>query len=107
MAQVIWNKLAQKEWRKFLLYGLNEFGETSAINFVKRTNDIVGRIRQHPKVGHPESLLRHKKNKTYRSIYIIGPLKIIYYYIESSDTVRIADVWDSRREPTKLAKRIR
>lgn len=31
---------------------------------------------------------------------------MIYYYNEKSDTIRIVDIWDMRREPSKLAKRI-
>ena len=46
MAQVIWNKQAQKEWRSRLLYGLSEFGESAAVNFVNRTNFIVENIRK-------------------------------------------------------------
>lgn len=66
MAKVIWNKQAETEWRKRLLY----------------------------------------EKHHYRHFRLIGPLKLIYYYIESSDTIRIVDVWDSRREPKKLSKRI-
>ena len=105
MAEVIWNKQAQQEWRNRLIYGLNEFGETSAINFVRRTNLIVESIRNHPKTGFLEPLLKHRK-KQYRAHIIIGPLKMIYYYNEKSDTIRIVDIWDMRREPSKLAKRI-
>lgn len=106
MAQVIWNKQAELEWRRKLLYGWGEFGEATAIHFVQRTNKIVGIISRHPKVGIPEPLLQTKK-RDYRYFHLIGPLKLIYYYLESSDVVRIADVWDSRREPAKLSKRIR
>ena len=38
---------------------------------------------------------------------IIKRFKLIYYYAESSDTVHIADIWDTRREPSKLSKRIK
>ena len=58
MAEVMWNKLAIQEWRNRLLYGLNEFGETSAIHFVQRTNDIIDRIRKHPEIGYPEPFER-------------------------------------------------
>lgn len=106
MAQVIWNKQAQKEWRNRLLYGLSEFGESAAVNFVNRTNFIVENIRKNPQSGFLEPLLSDRKQK-FRAHYIVGPLKLIYYYVKSSDTIRIADVWDSRREPSKLSKRIR
>lgn len=106
MADVIWNKQAELEWRKKLIYGLDEFGRTTAINFVQRTNFVIDTIRKYPMVGTPEPLLRNKK-KVYRHFHLIGSLKLIYYYQESSDTVRIADVWDTRREPSRLARRIR
>ena len=32
--------------------------------------------------------------------------KLIYYYSESSDTVHVADIWDTKREPSKLGNRI-
>ena len=106
MAKVIWNKQAETEWRKRLLYGLDEFGETTAISFVQRTNYIVDIIRKHPKAGIREPLLRNRR-KVYRYFHLIGPFKLLYYYLESSDTIRITDIWDSRREPKKLVKRIR
>jgi plasmid stabilization system protein ParE len=106
MAEVIWNKQAEHEWRQKLLYGLSEFGQTTAIKFVQRTNYVIGIIRKHPKIGTPEAFLQGRK-KVYRQFHLLGPLKIVYYYIESSDTIRIVDVWDTRREPSKLIKRIR
>lgn len=106
MAEVIWNKQAELEWRKKLIYGLNEFGQTTAIQFVQRTNYIVEIIRKHPRAGIREPLLKGRK-KVYRYFHLVGSLKIIYYYLESSDTIRIIDIWDSRREPNKLAKRVR
>lgn len=41
MAKVIWNKQAENEWRRRLLYGLDEFGQTTAIDFVQRTNFVI------------------------------------------------------------------
>lgn len=105
MAEVIWNKQAENEWRKKMLYGLDEFGQTTALRFVQRTNEIVSIIRKHPKAGLREPLLRNQK-KVYRYFHLMGSLKLLYYYVESSDTIRIADVWDSRREPAKLQHRI-
>ena len=105
MAEVIWNKQAENEWRKTMVYGLDEFGQTTAIRFVQRTNEIVNIIRKHPKAGLREPLLRNLK-KVYRYFHLMGSLKLLYYYVESSDTIRIADVWDSRREPAKLQHRI-
>ena len=105
MAEVIWNKQASQEWRSRLLYGLDEFGETTAVKFVGRTNQVVERIRNYPEIGYLEPVLKHKRRK-YRAYHLVGPLKLIYYYAKSSDTIRIVDVWDMRREPRKLSKRL-
>lgn len=88
-----------------MLYGLSEFGQTTAVRYVHRTNYIIDFIRKHPTAGTIEPLLKSKKN-VYRFYHLIGPLKLIYYYVESSDTIRIADVWDSRREPKRLSRRL-
>ena len=105
MAEVIWNKQAESEWRNKMLYGLEEFGQTTALRFVQRTNEIITIIRKHPKAGLREPLLCSKKH-VYRYFHLVGSLKLIYYYVESSDTIRVADIWDSRREPSKLRRRI-
>ena len=54
-------------------------------------------------------LFRYLKNrkKHYRARHIIGRFKLIYYYNETTDTVHIADIWDMRRDPAKLANRIK
>ena len=106
MAQVVWNKQAQQEWHSKLLYGFNEFGETTAVEFVRRTNHIIDNLKEHPQIGFIEPLLRHKKRR-YRAYLLLGPLKMIYRYIESTDTIRIVDIWDMRREPKRLSRRIR
>ena len=33
--------------------------------------------------------------------------KIIYYYNETEDTVRVIDIWDTKMNPQTLVKRIR
>lgn len=52
-----------------MLYGLDEFGKTTAIRFVQRTNDVVNLIRKHPKAGLREPLLRNKKH-VYRYFHL-------------------------------------
>ena len=79
MAEVIWNKQAENEWRKKLLYGLDEFGQTTAIRFVQRTNEIINIIRKHPKAGLREPLLRNRK-KVYRYFHLMGSLKLWQLY---------------------------
>ena len=38
---------------------------------------------------------------------MVSIFKIIYHYDAVNDVVHIADIWDTRRDPIKLAKRIK
>ena len=106
MAEVKWQKRAERELYRYLVKGFLEFGETTANKFAARVGYISKDLEKFPETGYPEPLLRDKK-KLYRAYHINRRFKIIYYYAASSDTVHIADIWDTRREPSRLAKRIK
>lgn len=105
MATVIWNKRPELIWRELLLSGHQDFGTTTAKRFVKKTDEIVARLEKHPESGFPESLLKSRKC-LYRAVHLLPHHKIIYRYYNTSDTVRIVDIWDTRMNPDKLRKRI-
>ncbi|MBQ3752269.1 MAG: type II toxin-antitoxin system RelE/ParE family toxin [Prevotella sp.] len=106
MAQVKWQKRAENELYRYLVKGFLEFGETTANKFTTKVALINDDLMKFPEAGFPEPLLKDRK-KLYRARHIVGRLKLIYYYSKSSDTVHVADIWDTRREPSALAKRIR
>ena len=106
MAQVKWQKRAENELYRYLVKGVIEFGETTANNFAAKVSSINKDLERFPEIGYPEPLLKGRK-KLYRARHIIGRFKLIYYYCERTDIVHIADIWDTRREPTKLANRIK
>ena len=94
MAQVKWQKRAENELYRYLVKGFLEFGETTANNFaatVAQINDDLGKF---PEIGFPEPLLKGRK-RLYRTRHILKRFKLIYYYAKSSDTVHIADIWDT------------
>lgn len=93
-------------WREVMLYGLQNFGQMTAVKFVNKTNLIMARLEQHPKIGHPEPLLKHRK-ALYRSLHLLPHVILIYRYYESSDTIRVVDIWDTRRNPDKLVQRLK
>lgn len=106
MAQVKWQKRAEKELYRYLVKGFLEFGETAANHFaatVARINDDLGK---YPETGFPEPLLKGRK-KLYRARHIMKRFKLIYYYAKSTDTVHVADIWDTKREPSRLTNRIK
>ena len=106
MAKVKWQKRAERELYKLLVNGFLEFGEGTANNFAKKVAKLNEDLGKYPETGFPEPLLM-ERNKLYRARHIIKRCKLISYYAESSDTVHIADIWDTRREPSKLSKRIK
>ena len=105
MAKVKWHKRAEKELYRYLVKGYLEFGETTANTFSAKVASLNADLAKYPETGFPEPLLKDRK-RLYRARHILKRFKLIYYYSESSDTVHVADIWDTRREPSKLANRI-
>lgn len=106
MAQVKWQKRAEHELYRYLVKGFLEFGETTANKFAAKAGYISEELAKFPETGFPEPLLKERK-KLYRAYHINRRFKLIYYYAAGTDTVHIADIWDTRREPSKLSKRIK
>ena len=106
MAQVIWQKRAEGELYKLLVKGFLEFGESTANKFSDRVAYINTELTKYPEIGYFEPLLKDRK-KSYRSYNINNRLKLIYYYNSKTDIVNVADIWDMRRDPKNLAKRIK
>ena len=106
MAKVVWQKRAENELYRYHVKGFIDFGETTANKFAARTAYISKDLEKFPESGFPEPLLKGRK-KLYRACHINRRFKIIYYYAASSDTVHVADIWDTKREPSTLAKRIK
>ena len=105
MAKVKWQKRAERELYRYLVKGFIEFGEKTANKFADRVSHISHELEKYPEIGYPEPLLKDRK-KFYRTYHINKRFDIIYYYSKSTDTVHISDIWDTRREPSSLSKRI-
>lgn len=57
-----------------------------------------------PEHGKIDPLFAHRK-QLYRSIIVRRLNKIVYYI--KDDTIRIAAMWDTRREPKAQARKVR
>ena len=79
------------------------FGRKSKKRFRQRIRHIIGLLRKHPNLGPTEPLLAHRA-KLYRSIVITSLNKMVYTIQE--DTIIIANIWDTRRDPSTLANDI-
>jgi plasmid stabilization system protein ParE len=105
MATIKWNKKARRLFREHIIYARIEFGEETALRWYRQINKIEDRLRKHPESYTQEALI--VKNHVYRSAIIMKRFKIVHFYIPSSDTVRIVDIWDMRMSPEKLRRRIK
>lgn len=105
MATIRWNKKARRLFREHIIYARTEFGEETALRWYRQLNIIEDRLRNYPESYTPEPLI--VKSHVYRSTSIMQRFKIVHFYIPSSNTVRIVDIWDMRMNPLKLKRRIR
>lgn len=103
---IIFKPTAKRELERILEYGINEFGETAAMNFFNGMKEKVMRLATMPEYGRPEPLLAHR-NKPYRSLIVSKHHKAIYYIDAENQQIVIADIWDMRRLPASMAKRVK
>ena len=57
-----------------------------------------------PELGKIDPLFAHRK-QLYRSVIVRRLNKIVYYI--KDDTIRIAAMWDTRREPKAQAREVK
>ncbi len=104
--QVKWSKQAGRELDIILVYTKERFGEKIAVQFFERVKKHTHRLSQNPYLGFSEPLLK-ERHQNYRSLIFHKHFKIVYFIDYDKDTIFIADIWDTRREPVNLAKRIK
>lgn len=97
--RVTWNQKALDQLDDILEYGRQEFGVRTARQLFIRIMSYEPLLAANPKLGKTEPLLANRK-RAYRSIVAHRNFKLIYYV--EGDTVYIANLWDTRREPTRL-----
>ena len=85
-------------------YLAEEFGNASVERLIQDVQLCSKRLTEYPEIGRPEPLLQDK-SIAYRSLIFTRHNKMIYYL--KGDQIRIADIWDMRRNPEVLSKRIR
>lgn len=103
--QVEWKQQARQEVRAAVIYGAEHFGERTAISFYRQIRIQAELLASHPKLGILEPLLSDRKHQ-YRSLIVHKHHKLVYYIDEQKDTIYIADLWDMRREPSRLSNRL-
>ena len=75
MAEVKWQKRAERELFRYLVKGFQEFGETTANKFAERVGFVSSELGKYPEIGYIEPLLKERK-KLYRALVIGNYVKI-------------------------------
>lgn len=88
---------------KFFEYYLNVAGSKIATKIITQIIISADILKNDPELGQVELML---ENKTIRYRYIVqGNYKIIYSVDKENNFIQIADVFDTRQNPTKNQKK--
>ena len=79
-------------------------GQRYAQTFIDKVTDIGSLLNKFPFAGHPEPLLKERK-RLYRAKSINENYRVIYYVAKTY--IWIVDIWDRRRNPAFLTKRVK
>ena len=101
---VKWTKLAQQQRQETAKYIATEFGKKAAGKFYQNVTQWVRSIACNPGIGLKEPLLAERP-EGFRSIVISKQNKLVYYV--EGDTIYIAALWDTRREPRAQADNVK
>lgn len=102
--RVEWSRRALCEWENTVRYIFREFGRKAAEEFEQEIARWEIRIAVNPELAHQEPLLKGR-SRLYRGLIVSKYSKLIFYV--EGEVVYIADLWDMRREPSQLYKRIK
>lgn len=101
-----WRKQAETQLAKEVRYCQQHFGARIALRFIDSVDKQVKLLSTQPYIGIIEPLLAGRKRHQYRSLVVHEHFKLIYYIDQPNDILYIADLWDTRREPSRLAGEI-
>ena len=99
-----WPKRAAASLHRIEKYILQEFGEQERQDFIDEIDRSITALADMPTLGKIDSLFAHRKT-IYRSIIVRRLNKVVYYV--KDNTIHIAAVWDTRREPKNQAKHVK
>ncbi|AVR46009.1 type II toxin-antitoxin system RelE/ParE family toxin [Christiangramia fulva] len=100
--EIIWSKFAEKQLDEIFEYYLENASPRVAKKLLKNLLEEPNRLMDNPKIGQIEELLKERKI-SYRYL-IFKNYKIIYSVHPEDGFIKIADVFDTRQNPTKIER---
>jgi plasmid stabilization system protein ParE len=100
--KIIWSAFAESQLDEIFDYYKNKFSVSTAKNILKGIINEPNKLVKSPLIGNEEELLKHKENN-YR--YLLHKnYKLIYSVDFEKGFIKIADVFDTRQNPTKIKR---
>lgn len=101
-----WHRQAEDELINAVGFCAKNFGKEVASDFLGNVDRQIYLLSAFPQMGKVEPILEGR-HREYRSLVMHELFKLVYYINEKKQRIVIADLWDTRREPNKLSRRIR
>lgn len=101
--RIEWSKKAFKDLQEIENYILVKFGKRTQLAYNQEIRNHLQIFLETPEYGKIDPLFS-KHSKTYRSV-IIHKLSRLVYYIDG-ETIHIAAIWDTRREPKSQVSKL-
>ena len=107
MAKIEWSDEAKWAFMEYVKNARIEFGETTAQRWLKDRKNIEWRLQRYPD-SYPLVELLEGREILYRRCSMMNRrFQMIYFYDKSKETVYIVDIWDVRRNPKTLIRKIK
>jgi len=100
--KIIWSNFAETELDKIFEYYVENASLKVAKNIIEKIISESNKIISHPEITQVEELLLDRENN-YRYL-ICDNYKIIYSIDSDQKLIMIADVFDTRQNPTKIKR---
>lgn len=100
--EVVWSHFAEYQVDNIYLYYIEQGGYNLAGRIVETLLNESKRLAENPFIGQIEENTRGRKI-VYRYL-VVNNFKIIYSFDKHESMVKIADVFDTRQNPTKIQR---
>lgn len=100
--KIIWSDFAEMQLDQIFEYYIEKAGIRVAKNIIEKIILEPNKILSHPEISQVEELLLDRE-KEYRYL-ICDNYKIIYSIDPKQKLIMIADVFDTRQNPTKIKR---
>lgn len=107
MAKISWDEKAELVLDIYVENAYHEFGASTAKKWLLEKETIEWRLERYPTSYPFEELLLGRKIQYRRCSMMNRRFRLIYYFDETDDVIHIVDIWDSKRNPKALIKRIK